>query len=130
MNHQCALFVCPLVRTARGGIEAGPKSKEFSGGRCRCGRLVTTLQGVLCANVWSKRGHWEKCEGVWCGPCFQLDEEDGFPIGVPINDGGEAVLANALDEGRFTCARNGDHLMTCFQCEKCHFWNVQGRDPR
>jgi hypothetical protein len=58
------------------------------------------------------------------------NEEDGFPIRVPINDGGQAVLVNVLDEGRFTCARDGDYLMTRFQCEKCHFRNIQGRDPQ
>jgi hypothetical protein len=57
-------------------------------------------------------------------------EEDGFPIRVPINDGGEAVLVNVKDEGRFTCARDGDYLMTRFQCGKCHFRNIQGRDPK
>jgi hypothetical protein len=92
---------------------------------------VTTLQGVFCANVWSRQtGHWERCKGVWCGECFQSDEEDGVPIGVPTNDGGEAAIVNMSDEGRFTCARNGDYLMTRFQCEKCHFWNIQRRDPK
>lgn len=79
-----------------------------------CARLVTTLQGVFCANVWSPRGHWEKCRGVWCGSCFDPVNEDGFPIRVPINDGAEAVLVNVKYEGRFMCARNGDYLMTRF----------------
>jgi hypothetical protein len=33
------------------------------------------------------------------------------------------------DEGLFTCAHDGDYLMTYFQCGKCHFRNVQGQDP-
>jgi hypothetical protein len=33
------------------------------------------------------------------------------------------------DEGRFTSARDGDYLMTRFQCGKCHFRNIKGRDP-
>jgi hypothetical protein len=61
--------------------------------------------------------------------CYLSDEEDGFPIRVPINDDGEAVLVNVKDEGRFTHARNGDYLVTRFQCGKCHFRNIQGRDP-
>jgi hypothetical protein len=40
------------------------------------------------------------------------------------------VLVSVLDEGRFTCARDGDYLMTRFQCKKCHFRNIQGRDPQ
>jgi hypothetical protein len=91
---------------------------------------VTTLLGIFCANFWSQRGHWKKCRGVWCGSCFESNNEDGFPIRVPINDGTEAVLVNVQDEGRFTCARNGDYLMTRFQCGTCHFRNIQGRDPQ
>ena len=33
------------------------------------------------------------------------------------------------DEKRFLEARNGDHLMTPFQCDLCHFRNVFGRNP-
>jgi hypothetical protein len=84
---------------------------------------------VFCANFWARCGHWRKCSGVWCGACYLSDEEDGFPIRVPINDDGEAVLVNVKDEGRFTHARNGDYLVTRFQCGKCHFRNIQGRDP-
>jgi hypothetical protein len=90
--------------------------------------LVTTLRGVFCANFWSRQGHWEKCKGVWCGSCFLSDEEDGFPIRVPINDGGEAVLIDVQDEGIFTHAQDSDDLMTSFQCGKCHFRNIQGQD--
>jgi hypothetical protein len=66
---------------------------------------------------------------VWCGSCLTSDEDDGFPIRVPIDDGGQAVLVNVKDEGRFTSARNGDYLMTRFQCGRCHFRNINGRDP-
>jgi hypothetical protein len=40
------------------------------------------------------------------------------------------VLVDVKDEGRFTRARDGDYLMTRFQCGKCHFRNIQGRDPQ
>jgi hypothetical protein len=33
------------------------------------------------------------------------------------------------DQDRFLTGRNGDHLMCTFQCDLCHFRNVQGRDP-
>jgi hypothetical protein len=84
---------------------------------------------VFCANFWAKRGHWQKCRGIWCGSCYYSDEQDGFQVHVPINDDGEAVLVNVKDEGRFTHARNADNLVTRFQCGKCHFRNIQGRDP-
>lgn len=33
------------------------------------------------------------------------------------------------DPGRFKEARDGDHLMTPFQCVRCHFINLMGRIP-
>lgn len=33
---------------------------------------------------------------------------------------------NAL---RYKSARKGDHLMCSFQCDTCHFRNMEGRDP-
>jgi hypothetical protein len=34
------------------------------------------LKGVFCANFWARRGHWGKCEGIWCGTCFTSEEGD------------------------------------------------------
>ena len=31
------------------------------------------------------------------------------------------------DMTRFMVARDGDHLMTPFQCEKCYFFNMRGQ---
>ena len=31
------------------------------------------------------------------------------------------------DLTRFMVARDGDHLMTPFQCERCHFFNMRSR---
>ena len=33
------------------------------------------------------------------------------------------------DKNRFMVGRDGDHLMNPFQCELCHFRNIQGRNP-
>ena len=33
------------------------------------------------------------------------------------------------DPDRFKVAREGDHLMCPFQCDQCHFVNIQGRQP-
>jgi hypothetical protein len=87
------------------------------------------LQGIFCANYWAKRGHWARCEGLWCGSCFETMADEDFPIRIPLDDRGQPIFLDAKDEGRFVTARDGDHLFTRFQCGKCHFWNVQGRDP-
>jgi hypothetical protein len=33
------------------------------------------------------------------------------------------------DPDRFKCGRDGDHLMCPFQCDTCHFFNIQGKRP-
>ena len=47
---------------------------------------------------------------------------------VQLDDDGEEMI-NPGDEKRFMEARAGDHLVTPFQCEVCHFRNIMGRDP-
>ena len=39
------------------------------------------------------------------------------------------IAVTEKDEGRFLSGRSGDHWMTTFQCDLCHFRNMQGRDP-
>ena len=34
-----------------------------------------------------------------------------------------------VDVDRFKVARDGDHLVTPFQCDACHFYNIQKRGP-
>jgi hypothetical protein len=51
-----------------------------------------------------------------------------FPIRTPEDDEGfDQTLGG--DEKRFKVGRNGDHLMCPFQCDLCHFRNIQKRDP-
>ena len=38
-------------------------------------------------------------------------------------------MKDTSEEGRFLEARDGDHLMTPFQCDLCHFRNIWKRDP-
>jgi hypothetical protein len=47
---------------------------------------------------------------------------------VQLDDDGE-VIRNPGDNTHFMEARAGDHLMTRFQSETCHFRNIMGRDP-
>jgi hypothetical protein len=114
------LFASHLVRIAHGATEVRHLLKEFSGGCQRWGRKVTSLQGIFCANFWAKRGHWGNVRGPGVDLVLR-EEECKFPIRIPINDGGLAVLDDVKDEGRFLMARNGDYLITRFQCGKCHF---------
>jgi hypothetical protein len=53
---------------------------------------------------------------------------DPFPIKSVVNGDGND-LTDEKDKDRFTYGRGGDHLMTKFQCDCCHFRNIRGRDP-
>jgi hypothetical protein len=51
-----------------------------------------------------------------------------FPRQTPVDDDGvDQRLVG--DELRFLEARNGDNLLTPFQCDLCHFRNILGRGP-
>jgi hypothetical protein len=41
---------------------------------------------------------------------------------------GEGIVGEK-DAGRFLKVRPGDHIMCQFQCDLCHFRNIQRRDP-
>jgi hypothetical protein len=55
-------------------------------------------------------------------------DSNEFPIALPTNEDG---LANEedLDSTRYIQARNGDNLLTPFQCDTCHFRNLMSRNP-
>ena len=45
-----------------------------------------------------------------------------------MDEEGKPIL-KARDKDRFIVGRDGDHFMVPFQCELCHFRNIQGRNP-
>jgi hypothetical protein len=47
-----------------------------------------------------------------------LKTEEGLP-----------VIGRLQDKHNYRKARNGDFLMCAFQCDLCHFRNIQKRDP-
>jgi hypothetical protein len=52
-----------------------------------------------------------------------------FPIRMPVDEEGFRVV-KSKDLGRFLTARDGDHLISEFQCPLCHFRNIYKRNPR
>ncbi len=46
----------------------------------------------------------------------------------PQDEGGEEI-EDEEDKSRFMQGRNGDNLVTPFQCDLCHFHNLMKRDP-
>jgi len=48
---------------------------------------------------------------------------------TPRDESGFEWRKNPADHSRYKCARNGDHLVTPFQCHFCHFQILTLRDP-
>ena len=63
---------------------------------------------------------------MWHGKCYKLRIEDSFPIAELKDD---ENLDDPREKEKFRFGRNGDHLSCPFQCDICHFRNIQGRDP-
>jgi hypothetical protein len=64
---------------------------------------------------------------AWHGSCYKLRLGDKYPI-VKLEELED--IADPEEDNKFRKARNGDHLTCPFQCDLCHFHNIQGRDPR
>jgi hypothetical protein len=68
------------------------------------------------------------CQKAWCGPCYDGSELKEFPVMEPEDEDGFVTLKNQ-DKHRFLIGRKGDHLTCPFQCDLCHFRNIQSRNP-
>ena len=66
---------------------------------------------------------------MWCGKCYTPHPGDPFPVKRPVDDDNVLQL-DAKDREQFLEGRDGDHLMTAFQCDLCHFRNIKKRNPR
>ena len=95
--------------------------------------MINKLSGVVCGNFGLLRNNGYYCDSAWHGFCFKCHPDDKFPVA------GVKSLNNRLDEddypelsskaGEYNTARDGDSLMTPFQCVNCHFMNLKKRLP-
>jgi len=112
--------------------------------RCMsCNGTISHTSGVVCANFGHERGPWSPCRGAWHARCYRALDSGRFPIGLvpherlcdPADEDDEGEgweLSEAEQEvlrDEYQVARGGDHLLCPFQCDKCHFRNMTGRDP-
>lgn len=93
-----------------------------------CGKVKRNLKGVFCANFASSRGCWKPCNSVWCGDCYKKHPGDHFHQFRQMDESG-FEWCKAGDESRYETARDGDFLMTTFQCDTCVFRNLKNRSP-
>jgi hypothetical protein len=94
----------------------------------KCRRFLTATGGVFCTNFSSRRGTFAPCEGAWCGPRYKLSGTKDFPVQQHFDEAREK-LEETNGANRFLEAYAGDHLMTSFQCDSCHFRNIMGCNP-
>jgi hypothetical protein len=107
---------------------------------------MSHTRGVVCANFGYLRGGWEPCRQAWHATCYTVDlPKDPFPRGLVKKEqeiSGDGTVIDEFDgwelsskekvalQTMYLCARPGDHLMTPFQCQLCHFRNCFQREPR
>ena len=104
---------------------------DWSGKCCRkeCGRLLQNGVGLFCANFCHEREPFRACRSAWCDGCYRKHPDDNFRVTIPLDEDGEP-MKKGDDEFRFQYGRCGDHLITAFQCDRCHVRNMLWREPR
>lgn len=74
-----------------------------------------------------KRGAFAPCRQAYCAECYVPRGEKLFKVRETLDDDGVPLIDK--EENRFLRARPGDMFMVPFQCDVCHFRNIQKRDP-
>ena len=64
---------------------------------------------------------------TWHAHCYRSRRDDNYPIATLEEMEGERL--DPREQDRYKYARSGDNFMCPFQCDICHFRNIQLRDP-
>jgi hypothetical protein len=95
-----------------------------------CGSIRRGTKGLFCSNFGRECGPgFDICRRVWCGECYKPHQTDNFHVFVPKDESGFEWRRKPKDALRFKTARDGDHLVTPFQCHLCHFQILTLRNP-
>ena len=89
---------------------------------------------MFCANFCWKVGNFQPWQSIWCGRCYTLSDSIKFHIRTkPIEDEDEGRFERAWssqwEDDQHQSARDGDHLITPFECDQCIFLKLKGRLP-
>jgi hypothetical protein len=129
MNHLAFLSLCPSADANLGVSDTHSQWWTWRAPYERCRTLIPYSKGIFCANFFTGRGNWKPCHKAWCGDCYIPLKGERSLARLP-NDEEGSLLVNEEDKLRFAVAQPGDHLFCPFQCELCHFRNLQGRSPQ
>ena len=98
----------------------------------KCSLRIPLSSGIICGNFGCRETEGSVCVGAWHRSCYQQHVKDGYPV-LSIMDLNDSLIDDGTmvsdDLLRFKERRDGDHLMTPFQCDTCHFVNIQRRLP-
>jgi hypothetical protein len=122
-----ALFFLLSIK-GPGSCGIHPSFERWQGNCARCGKRVPPMQGLFCANFASSRGPFPPCRKAWCGGCYRPRTLISFFMNEPEDEDGFVWIKKG-DKGRFRVARNGDNMITHFQCDLCCFRNIHKRNP-
>jgi hypothetical protein len=128
MSHLKFLSLCPSTDMNL-GVSGTPRQWWTWRAPCeKCRTVISYRKDIFCANFFAWRGNWKPFQKAWCGDCYTPLKGDRFPVRLPKDEEG-SLLVNEEEKLRFAVARQGDHLFCPFQCELCHFRNIQSRSP-
>lgn len=97
--------------------------------RSVCGKVRKEMLGLFCANFETSQLPWPTCHSIWCGDCYTPHHLDQFFQFIPVD---EARFDWRSQDDQLYCfciARDGDHLVTPFQCNLCTFQNLAHCNP-
>ena len=128
MNLYSSASYTLFISGSRGSTDGAVSWENWTGRCAACYQVILEGGGLFCADFATPRLHWKPCQKAWCGKCYRTAPNDSFPVKRPLDEDGVEV-GEVDDQYRFVRGRNGDHLLTPFQCDLCHFRNCNLRDP-
>ena len=90
------------------------------------------MEGLTCANFsWSLKG-FHPCLSMWCAKCYISNDTMAFHVrSKPGLEDEEEQFKGAWKvvwyNQEYSVARDGDHLVTPFECDLCIFIKLKGQ---
>lgn len=89
--------------------------------------MIQTWDGVFCRNFSNSSEDYKRCTRTWCGACYEVEDRTLFYV-LNLKDE-ESGWRDTTGDTRCVRARNGDHLLSQFECEFCWFEKCFQRRP-
>jgi hypothetical protein len=122
------MYPFPSADTLLGASRKPGTWMSFVGNCAECGRVCQDGKGLFCANFSVARGYYSPCRKAWCGKYYRTPAGLAFPIRTPKDEEGFEPIVEG-DQNHFKHASDGANGVCPFQCDLCHFRNIQDRNP-